>query len=51
LISWAVTPTPGVGEDRLDGTIGLIQFTLERWGLSSGEKQIKFSGKLYNKLY
>ena len=51
LISWAVTPTPGVGEDRLDGTIGLIQFTLGRWGLSSGEKQIKFSGKLYNKLY
>jgi predicted nucleotidyltransferase len=38
LISWAVTPSPGVEDDRLEGMIGLILFTLGKWGLSSAGK-------------
>ena len=38
LISWAVVPTQGVEDDHLEGTVGLILFILEKWGLSSGGK-------------
>ena len=42
LIAWAVMVPAGVANNQLEGTIGLILFTLEKWGLSPGNKNIAF---------
>jgi predicted nucleotidyltransferase len=51
LIFWAVTLTQAGKDDQLKGMVGLILFTLEKWGLPSGGKASQVLLNLYNKLY
>jgi hypothetical protein len=37
LIAAAQAYSPGVKFDHLDETVGLIQFTLQKWGLPVGD--------------